>query len=394
MKEISNDKMVLKTPFHSRVAEACEINSWGNWMGYTTPDVYVDAELEYFAVRSTTGVLDLSPMHKYRVTGPDAEPYLNRLLTRNVSKIGVGRVAYTVWCDDAGQVLDDGTLFHLAENDYRLCAYARATDWLAWSAVGFDVEVVDETAEIAALAVQGPTSCSSLRAMGLDGLENLKPFGLTHFDFEGESLMVSRTGFTGDLGYELWIAAEKAEALWDSLFAAGKPFMIKPFGTHALEIARIECGFIQAGVDFMPAEEVIRPGRSRSPFELGLGWLVDLTKPNFNGRQALLREKREGSRYQFVILDVDGNKPAHNSFVMKGNKTVGTVTSAAWCPTAKSNVAFAQVESGYGGIGEELTVEIYYERELQWTKVLAPCKVLEKSVFDPARRRETPAVAF
>lgn len=390
----SNDTMMLETPFHSRVAKLNQLNAWEDWMGYTTPSAYFDVELEYFAVRSTTGVFDLTPMNKYRVTGPDAEAYLNRLVTRNVSKIRERRVGYTVWCDDAGQVLDDGTIFHLAQNDYRICAYARATEWLAWSAVGFDVDIVDETAEVAALAVQGPTSCSCLRAMGLHGIEQLKPFDLTYFDFEGEQLMVSRTGFTGDLGYELWIAPHKAEALWDSLFAAGQPYMIKPFGSEALNMARIETGFVQAGVDFVPAEEAVRNGRSRSPFELGLGWLVDMDKPVFNGKKALMREKNEGSRYRFVILDVDGNKPADHSFIMKGNKVVGTVTSAAWCPTAKSNVAFAQIEMPYGNVGEEFVAEIYYQRELHWTRVLAPCKVVESAVFNPPRRRLTPAVAF
>lgn len=394
MSDKSDDTMMLTTPFHSRVAAACELNCWGNWMGYTTPNAYVDVELEYFAVRSTTGVFDLTPMNKYRITGPDAEAYLNRLVTRDVSKIRVGRVGYTVWCDDAGQVMDDGTIFHLADNDYRLCAYAHAIDWLHWSTLGFDVTVEDETGAVAALAVQGPTSCATLKAMGLDGIEQLKPFGLTEFEFEGETLLVSRTGFTGDLGYELWIAPHKAEALWDRLFEAGQPYVIKPFGTDALEMARIEAGFLQAGVDFMPAQEVVRRGRSRSPFELGLGWLVDMDKPVFNGRRALLREQVQGSRYRFAILDVDGNKPAHHSFILKDNKQVGTVTSAAWCPTAKSNVAFAQIEMPHGAVGDELVADIYYQRELHWTRVLAPCKVIDAPVFNPARRRATPPESF
>ncbi|MDH3991258.1 MAG: aminomethyltransferase family protein [Gammaproteobacteria bacterium] len=390
----SDDTMMLTTPFHSRIAAACELNCWGDWMGYTTPNAYTDVELEYFAVRNAAGVFDLTPMNKYRITGTDAEAYLNRLVTRDVSKIGVGRVGYTVWCDEAGQVMDDGTIFHLAENDYRICAYARATDWLHWSALGFDVTIEDETAEVAALAVQGPTSCAALTAMGLVGLDQLKPFGLTEFDFEGEPLVVSRTGFTGDLGYELWIAPHKAEALWDRLFESGEPYLIKPFGTHALEMARIEAGFLQAGVDFMPAEEVVRNGRSRSPFELGLGWLVDMDKSVFNGRRALQQELARGSRYRFAILDVDGNKPANHSFILKGNKQVGTVTSAAWCPTAKSNVAFAQIEMPYGAVGEELVAEIYYQRELHWTRVLAPCKVIDAPVFSHPRRRATPPGNF
>lgn len=394
MKSASDATMMLRTPFHSRVAAACELNAWGTWKGYTTPTAYTDVELEYFAIRSTAGVFDLSPMNKYRITGPDAEAYLNRLVTRDVSKIRAGRVGYTVWCNDAGQVMDDGTIFHLGENDYRVCAFARATDWLHWSALGFDVEVVDESDEVAALAVQGPTSCAALLAMGLVGLEQLKPFGLTMFPFEGDTLMVSRTGFTGDLGYELWIAADKAELLWDRLFEAGRPHLIKPFGSDALDMARIEAGFLQAGVDFVPAESAVRSGRSRSPYELGLGWLVDMDKPVFNGRKALLREQARGSRYRFAMLDVDGNKPASHSFILSGGKKVGTVTSAAWCPTAKTNVAFAQLEMPHGDVGQELVAEIYYQRELQWTRVMAPCRVIGAPVFNPPRRRVVPPGAF
>ncbi len=394
MKGTSDSTMMLKTPFHSRTEAACEINCWGDWMGYTTPNAYFDVELEYFAVRSTAGVFDISPMNKYRITGPDAQAYLNRVVTRDVSKIGLGRVGYTVWCNDAGQVMDDGTIFHLAENDYRLCAYARATDWLEWCAMGFDVSIEDETASVAALALQGPTSCSVLKAMGLEDIENLKPFGMRDYELEGESLMVSRTGFTGDLGYELWIAPHKAELLWDRLFEAGEHYLIKPFGSDALEIARIEAGFVQAGVDFVPAEDDVRNGRTRSPYELGLGWLVNLDKGVFNGRKALQKELQEGSRYRFVILDVEGNKPADSSFILKGNKQVGAVTSAAWCPTAKTNVAFAQVEMPHGAVGQELVAEIYYQRELHWSRMLAPCKVIDAPVFNLPRRRATPALPF
>lgn len=387
-------KMLLPTPFHDRVAAACETNEWSNWKGYTTPESYTDVELEYFAIRSGTGVFDLSPMVKYRITGPDAEAYLNRLVTRDVSKIRVGRVGYTVWCDEQGQVMDDGTIFHLAENDYRLCSYTHVMDWMSWSALGFDVSIVDETTEVAALSVQGPTSCSSLRAMGLAGLEELKPFGIMDFTFDGVPLMVSRTGFTGDLGYEVWIEPALAVTLWDKLFAAGKHYVIRPVGGAAYELARIEAGFLQAGSDFVPAEETVSIGRSRSPFELGLGWLVDLNKPVFNGRRALLEEKKKGSRYNTVMLDIEGNKPAEHAFVYAGNKQVGNVTSAAWCPTAKSNFAIANVDAAYGKPGTELVAEIYYERELHWTRIMAKCVVVEGSLFNPPRRRQTPAPAF
>ncbi len=382
---------MLATPFHSRVARACETNAWHDWQGYTTPESYTDVELEYFAIRNSAGVFDLSPMFKYRIAGPDAEAYMNRLATRDVGRLAPGRVGYGVWCDERGQVVDDGTIFRLGERDFRLCAYTRTLDWLCWSALGFDVSIVDETAELAALAVQGPTSCAALRAMGLDGLERLRPFELRHFAWEGAPLLASRTGFTGDLGYELWIRPDMAETLWDRLFAAGEPYLLRAVGGAAIELARIEAGFLQAGVDFAPAGETVRAGRTRSPFELGLGWLVDLDKPVFNGRGALLAERRRGARRRMAILDVEGNKPAEHAFVYRGARRVGTVCSAAWCPTSKSNVALADIDAACARPGTELEAEIYYQRELRWTRLMARCVVLEKTLFNPERRRLTPA---
>lgn len=390
-----DDRMVMPSPFHERMAAANELNEWYNWKGYTSPIAFTDVELEYFAIRNSCSVFDLTPMTKYSIEGPDAEAFLNRLFTRDVSKVAVGRVGYGVWCDDAGQVQDDGTLFHLAENRYRLCSQERCLDWLMWSALGFDVSICDVTAGIAGLAVQGPTSCATLKTMGLAGVEQLKPFGFTAFDFQGQELMVSRTGFTGDLGYELWTTPEQAIALWDALFAAGKEHKIRAIGTAALDIARIEAGFLLAGTDFVPAEQKVRAGRSRSPLELGLEWLVDFSKPHFNGRKALIAEKLNGSRYRFVHLDVEGNKPAEHSFIYNRRKNVvGHVTSAAWCPTAKSNVALASLEMPWGRPEDELYAEIYYTRELHWTQLMAPCRVVDKPTFEPQRRRQTPPADF
>jgi len=264
-----DERRLLDTPFASRAQAACELRQWALWKGYASAIAYEDMELEYFAVRNATGVFDLTPMTKCRIGGPDAAAFLNRLMTRDVGKIRPGRVGYALWCTHAGMVLDDGPPFHLSLGDCRLCAQERCLDWLLTSALGLDFTVVDEAAEVAALAVQGPTSCAALRGMGLDGLEALRPFGLRHYPFDGGELMVSRTGFTGDLGYEVWIAPAHAEALWDALFAAGRNHHIRPM----VELARIEAGFIQAGVDFVPAEQVVRHGQVRSPFELGLaGW--------------------------------------------------------------------------------------------------------------------------
>ena len=352
----------LKTPFYPRVEQLDTVNQWHEWKGYSSPDALYCEDMEYFAIRNSTGVFDLSPMTKYRITGRDALEYLNRLVTRDMAKIRPGRVAYAVWCDDQGQVIDDGTIFHLREGEYRLCCQERHFAWFQAATIGFDVSVVHETDEIAVLAVQGPTSFSVLNNMQLKGIETLKPFGLTHFDFQGTELMVSRTGFTADLGYELWIDPSKALELWDALFEAGKLHGIRAIGTHALDLARVEAGYLAPYEEFLPADETIRSGRSRSPFELGLDWLVDFKKPNFNGRRALAEEKRNGSTWRLVKLDIAGNKAAHSSYIFekeKGNKgEIGFVTSAVWSPVCKQNIAIGTVRTPHGKPGDTVWVEI------------------------------------
>ena len=342
-------------------------------------------------------MFDLTPMTKHRITGPDSLAFLDRLVTRDVSKIKPGKVGYCIWCDDNGQVIDDGTIFHLKPGDYRLCSQERQLEWLERSAFGFDVQMVEDTHEVACLALQGPTSCAVLKAIGCTGAENLKPFDIAYWPFAGGELMVSRTGFTGDLGYELWTDNSRALALWDALFDKGALHGIRPMGTHALEIARIEAGFLQAHVDFLPADQAINLDRSRSPFELDLGRLVDFKKPNFNGRKALLEEQQRGSRYRFVRLEIAGNKTAHASYIYNSKRkgeVVGTVTSAEWSPSAKSNIALASLHMPWGRPGDELWADIYYQRELQWSRVTVPCRVVDGAFFDPPRRRATPAADF
>jgi len=386
---------VYPSPFHSRQKEANKLKVWSRWADYLSVPAYYSASLEYFAARNSCAVFDLTPMIKHRVTGPDALPYLNRLVTRDVSKLKPGRVGYSVWCTDEGQVIDDGTIFHLKEGVYRVCSQEHQIDWFLTSAFGFEVEVVEETHEVAALAVQGPTSCAVLKKMGLHGVENITPFGLAAFPFEGSQLTVSRTGYTGDLGYELWIEPDRAEILWDRLFESGRHHGIWAMGSEALDMLRIEAGFLLAGVDFLPAQQAVRPTHTRSPFELGLGWLVDFKKPVFNGRRALLAEKERGSRYTQVKLDIDGNKVARDSYVYTKDKSfAGTVTSAMWSPSAKASVALASLEAPHGKPGEELMVEIYYRRELKWSRVMAPCRVVEDVFWNPPRRRQTPPADF
>ena len=384
----------LESPFHPRLKALDRLDTWHTWKGYTSADALFDSELEYFAIRNSTAVFDLTPMTKYRITGADSLPYIYRLVTRDMRKVGPGRVAYAVWCNDQGQVIDDGTIFHLREGEYRLCSQERHLPWLVAAAIGFDVNIREETADIAALAVQGPTSFSIMKNMGLDGIETLKPFGLMHFDFQGTELMVSRTGFTGDLGYELWLAPEKALELWDALFEAGKNYDIRAMGTHALEQARIEAGYLAAYQEFLPADETVRTGRSRSPFELGLDWLVDFKKPNFNGRRALAEEKLNGSTWRLVKLDIEGNKPAHHSYIYakpkKNKKEIGFITSASWSPVCKQNIALGSVRMPHGKTGDTVWVEVYYQREMHWSRVMAQAAVVDKPFWFPARRSATP----
>ncbi len=384
----------LKTPFYSRLEKLDFLNQWHEWKGYSSADALYCSETEYFAIRNATAVFDLTPMTKYRISGADSLDYLNRLVTRDMTKIKPGRVAYAVWCDDQGQVVDDGTIFHLREGEYRLCSQERHLSWLHDAAIGFDVTIEHETDDVAGLAVQGPTSFSTLSNMGLDGLGELKPFGLMHFDFQGAELMVSRTGFTGDLGYELWIEPAKAEALWDALFKAGELHGIRAIGTHALELARIEAGYLAPYEDFLPADETVRTGHTRSPLELGLEWLVDFKKPNFNGRRALAEEKRNGSTWQLVKLDIEGNKIAHSSYIFenaKGNKAaIGFVTSATWSPVCKQNIALGSVRAPHGKPGDNVWVEIYYQREMHWNRYMAKATIVDKPFWFPPRRSATP----
>jgi aminomethyltransferase len=396
---------LLKTPFHERARAASQLDSFVPWSGYTTVDVFTTVEQEYFAIRNATSVYDLTPMVKYRIAGPDALRFLNRLMTRDIRKLTPGKVTYSVWCNDGGQLIDDGTVFCLGANEYRLCTAERQLDWLSASAIGFDVEIAEVTEEVAALAVQGPTSCALLKALGLAGVERLKPFELGQFVLSGAApaaparieMMVSRTGFTGDLGYELWMRPADAESVWDALMEEGRSRAIRPIGSRALNIARIEAGFLLPHLDFVSAAHTLRVGTERSPLELGLAWLVDFSKGHFTGRRALLAEQRRGPTRQLVGLDIEGNKPAHNALLYadrSGSKQVGSVSSATWSPTCKRNLALAMVDAPYMTTGSSVWAEIYLNRELVWERRMARARVVERPFYAPQRRRATPPADF
>jgi aminomethyltransferase len=385
---------LLRTPFHARAREAATTDAFIPWSGYTTVDVFTTVEQEYFAIRNNCSVYDLTPMVKYSITGPDAEPYLNRLLTRDVRALKNLRVAYSIWCNDEGHVIDDGTLFRLSEDNFRLCAAERQLDWLTASAIGFDVRIEEVTARIAALSLQGPTSAYVLKTLGCAGIENLRRFAIADFAIGTIPLTISRTGFTGDLGYELWMPPDHAIAIWDRLMHAGKDAGIRPIGSQALNMARIEAGFVMPHHEFVSAESILRPGRARTPFELGLDWLVNFEKPHFTGKRALHRHKHDKTLPRLVALDVAGNKPAADALLYTSKscrREIGYVTSAIWSPTCKRNIALGYVPQSHAALGREVHAEIYLNREARWERRVVPARVVERPFFAPDRARRTPA---
>ncbi|MFM7335133.1 MAG: aminomethyltransferase family protein [Tabrizicola sp.] len=384
---------LLKTPFHPRTETLNKLWSWGNWGGYTTVLTYEDLAMEHAAIRNAATIYDLCPMIKYRIEGPDAADYLNLLTLRDAAKLSVGGVHYTAWVNDAGHLLDDGTLFRLAQDRYRLCCQERHLPWLLDSAHGFDVTITEETEEVAALSLQGPTSAEVLRKAGF-AIDALKPFRMADFPLGNGTLTISRTGFTGDLGYEFWTTPDLALTLWDLLFEAGQLHGLRPIGSEALNIARLEAGFIITGYDFTPADVCVREDRLRSPLEMGLGWLIDWEKGHFTGKAALRKQKHEGTKWSFVGLEIDGNISAEGAILYHARKhEVGVITGACWSPVLKKNIALAQILTKHAA-GVDLWAEIYALRELHYAKMMMRARVVDRPFFLPDRRRATPPGRF
>ena len=384
------------TPFYPREQELNIRDAWSEWNGYLFADYYYDAEYEYFCIRNQCGTYDICPMQKYEIRGEDAEAMLNRMITRDLGKLGMNRVMYTVWCTDEGRVIDDGTVFRLAEDRFMLTCGSPCTAWLRKSAYGFDdVTVTDVSDTLAGLSFQGPTTCAVLKKMGLSGIETAKAVDVMNFPFHGNTLMVSRTGFTGDLGYELWVPNELALELWDELYAAGEDYGIQPYGETATNMARLEAGFIMPYLDFTEALKTVYFEHDQTPFELQLGWLVDFDKPNFSGRRALLEEKRRGPKWTLTRLNIEGNWPAEGAIMYdtESCKTeIGYVTSAMWSPTVKANIALAMIRSEY--LKGDLWAEIYRAKDLRQYRRMARATQVKKPFWMPARARATPPADF
>lgn len=387
----------LPSPFQPRLEALGKQEDWYSWAGYKAPNSLWDEEMEFFAIRSQAAVFDITPMVKYRIEGPHAEAFLDRVTLRDVTRLKPGRVHYTAWCDDNGHVLDDGTLFRLSPTLFRLCCQERHLPWLLDSALGYDVSVTEETEAIAGLALQGPTSYAVLRDAGFAGVEALKIFDLADFAHDKGKVTISRTGFTGDLGYELFVPAKRALSLWDRLFAAGRRHGIRAIGYKALNRARIEAGLIVANADFTTAEHALRTDRVRQPDEIGLSFMVDLGKGHFNGRRAIEAARRGKTlRHVLVGLEIDGNVPAEHAIVYHRRKTeVGLVSAAIWSATAKRNIAIASLARPYGElITDDLWVEIYAMRELRYERLMKKARIVPRPFLKLDRRTASPPADF
>lgn len=380
---------LLPTPFHARLVPWNANHNWERWEGWLSVGAFDNVEREYFAIRNAATLYDISPITQYEVTGPQAAAFMDRLVTRDMTKVKPGRAAYALWCDDDGNVVEDGTIFRLAEDRFLVTVQEHNLVWFEDTAWGMDVTIADVSERWAGLSVQGPLTRDVLVQAGLEGVEALRPFDVRALRMGGTELLVSRTGFTGDLGYELFCAPADALALWDRLFDIPLGRRVLPIGSHALNLARIEAGFLQVNVDFVGSQAVLRNSQKRSPFELSLDWLVALDKPAaFVGQRALKAELAAGGPKRRVVgLDVEGNKPAVESFLYDGKREVGLVTSAMWSPTCKRNIAIASVDAGCAALGTRLEADIWFRKELRIEKTMAPCRVVERPFWNPARKR-------
>ena len=389
------------TPLHARTAALCQSQSWRRWAGYLSAVSYeLSHEHEYHAIRSSAALLDISPLYKYRVQGRGAARLLDRMVTRNVAKAQVGQVLYTPWCDAAGKVLDDGTIARLDEETFRLTSADPGLRWLEENARGLEVYIEDVSERLAALALQGPASRAILQHISDADIAGLKYFRATPARLRGIEAHISRTGYTGDLGYELWVAAERAVELWDALIEAGTPFGITPAGLAALDLARIEAGLMLMDVDYVPARKALIAAQTSSPFELDLAWTVDLKKEYFVGREALERESARGPEWRFVGIEVDwsglerlyaeaGLPPVLPAAwrasipLYAGDRQVGYASSGGWSPLLKQYIALAHVQASWGAPDTPLEMEVTVEHQRR----RAAARVVKKPFFDPARKR-------
>ena len=397
--------MPIGTALHERTFQLCQSLNYREWAGYYAVSVYeTHHEHEYNAIRNAAALIDITPLYKYLISGKDASRLVNRIITRDIGKVAVGQVIYCCWCDEHGKVVDDGTISRLDENFYRWTAADPNLRWFSQNAVGFDVAIEDISEKVAALALQGPTSGRLLKSVAQADIANLKYFRVTHGSIAGVPVDISRTGYTGDLGYEVWIPWNDAVKVWDALMKTGREFDIHAAGMLALDVARIEAGLILTDIDYISAKKALIETQKYSPYEIGLGKLVDLDKENFIGRRSLGEEQRRGAGRRLVGLEINWTDvercfeavglapqtPATASRVAvpvhSGRTQVGRATSTTWSPVLKKMIALGSVGSQYAEPGTGLEVELTVEAVRHKVKA----KVTKLPFFNPKRKTATP----
>ena len=394
------------SPFFDRTSILNESQEWRRWSGYLSATNYeLNHENEYFAIRTKAALLDITPLYKYLIEGPDSQKFLHRLVTRNINICKVGQVMYTPWCDENGKVIDDGTVQRLSDHKFRITSAEPNLEWLEHNSVGMDLTISDDSSTTAALALQGPNSRDILNAVAKETLDDLKFFWMMDTKFGDIPVSISRTGYTGDLGYEIWMDPSDALLVWDMLIEKGKPYGITPTGLQALDISRIEAGLILLDVDYISSRHALIESRKSSPFELGLGWSVKMKKDNFIGKRALEKELKNGPEWEFVGIEIEwdqlekhyrkaGLAPGLPSTAWRtstplysGSEQVGYATSGAWSPILKRYIALAHIKNGYSKEGTVLDFELKVEH----FRKLTPAKVVKTPFFDPERKRSCPA---
>jgi aminomethyltransferase len=398
--------MPIGTPFHERTLPLCESLNYREWSGYYAVSAYeAHHDHEYNAIRNSAALIDVSPLFKYRITGPDATRLVDRIITRDMRKVSVGQVIYTPWCDEHGKVIDDGTVSRLEENVYRWTAADPSLRWFTQNAVGLDVHIEDISETVAALALQGPTSGHLLKQVvaGAD-IANLKYFRVTKGMIAGVAVEVSRTGYTGDLGYEVWIPAASALRVWDALIEQGRAFDIKPTGMLALDVARIEAGLLLIDIDFNSSKKALIEEQKYSPYEMGLGRLVSLDKASFIGQKALAEESKRGTPRQIVGLEIAwpevesiyervGLPPAVSAIasrvavpVYSNGTQLGKATSTTWSPTLKKMIALATLKSEFTKPGTNVEIEMTVEA----VRHRVGARVMQTPFYNPKHKTATP----
>jgi aminomethyltransferase len=393
--------MPIGTAVHARTFALAESLNFREWSGYYAVSAYdTHHEHEYNAIRNATALIDVSPLFKYIVKGRDAAKLVDRVITRDVTRLAVGQVYYTPWCDEHGKVIDDGTVTRLSEGAFRWTAADPSLRWLTQNAVGMDVAIEDVSERLAALALQGPTSARLLDAIADADITNLKYFRMTHGSIAGVPVDISRTGYTGDLGYEIWMPWDRAVQVWDALMGGGRPFDIRPAGMLALDIARVEAGLLLIDVDFNSSKKALIGDQTYTPFEMGLGRLVQLDKSQFVGRGRLVDEHRRGHARQIVGLEIDwpaveslyealGMPPQISSSasrvavpVYKGGRQIGRATTTTWSPVLKKLIALATISAPYFADGTSLEFEMTVEA----VRHRVPAKIVRTPFFNPGRK--------